>query len=996
MKSSSRKRPLPSSPSTPSHNKQKKYQTLGTLQMLLQENTNIDKQHRYDDEYYNVNVPSNGSEQKVKRVNNGDTGTHRHGDNPNPTPESIPKKRLRLTFSLPKTKLKGKQVQRKDREQTEPPLTPSVVMPKEATQIISSIPDKKSIQLSSTPSIVRLKKGTQSKSIPGTVQPKEDNETTSQSIPGSISTKKELETKALLTSLPKVKKVREFRPFRPKKGCLVAIRYKPLNEGNIQMKVIDSCTQNGHERILDPWKPPISKSFLPYGSTSDDEIPQVSYSELWLEPILGRDDGLALVGKLIRCIFPKSTMQEYAAQEKGPDVKARLLQGIVIQNMSWNTSEYARGLRLGGTKVRLLVDSSAIETIPFLRVCNQGMGDGEGLSSGERKRREYERIIRGKDKIVVELVLSNICDMPLLSLPKYEEEGFECVPLRWRIRKQIPIANRGTNKKATVNRFIGDHNDTDLQQEKNWKWAVSNAAMKNAPLLGEVLEMRRGEIEDNSITGGTLSMVSLRKIVIPEYTREGRLSFHHCHDAFDDAESKLTYQVPIENLIVISRKIVRNLSEKDSIGHDITDFMTIRQANRFEKSSVCQPQKITLEFNDVNNIFVEKSNEMNSKGDERRQKNVDSGDISNPSHLNMKHQSCNNLVKEGSRMIQAPLSLLALMSKLRIYDKHNTDLSELRFPLGFTPSSDHTSLSMTKELLNMASCTAFDLPISFMSTQPLPKATPYTFSDSKKKSFKNGSIAKTKKNSNLAVNQKKTKKAKVKKKDCGDNIVGEGEMGEKESKLQCARTEIYVHGNKPTRKTNNSANHALRSLLTIRRGGRKTQKDSEKGNQSNGRAVRANQRRLLKDTTILGQGVKETLIGREANLRFGKSLIHGWGVFTDEVINAGDFIVEYRGILIGNAVADKREKEYETAKIGSDYMFRIDSGLVCDATHHGCVARFINASCSPNCYTQIIIVNGVKRIAIYARREIQPGEELSYDYKFEPEYDGTKRIRKYN
>lgn len=31
-----------------------------------------------------------------------------------------------------------------------------------------------------------------------------------------------------------------------------------------------------------------------------------------------------------------------------------------------------------------------------------------------------------------------------------------------------------------------------------------------------------------------------------------------------------------------------------------------------------------------------------------------------------------------------------------------------------------------------------------------------------------------------------------------------------------------------------------------------------------------------------------------------------------------------RGEIIGNAVADKREKQYEDMQIGSDYMFRVD------------------------------------------------------------------------
>ena len=54
-------------------------------------------------------------------------------------------------------------------------------------------------------------------------------------------------------------------------------------------------------------------------------------------------------------------------------------------------------------------------------------------------------------------------------------------------------------------------------------------------------------------------------------------------------------------------------------------------------------------------------------------------------------------------------------------------------------------------------------------------------------------------------------------------------------------------------------------------------------------------------------------------------------------------IIEYRGEIIGNTVAEKREQEYEAAKIGSDYMFRVDEHTVIDASKQGNVARFINA-----------------------------------------------------
>jgi SET domain-containing protein len=56
------------------------------------------------------------------------------------------------------------------------------------------------------------------------------------------------------------------------------------------------------------------------------------------------------------------------------------------------------------------------------------------------------------------------------------------------------------------------------------------------------------------------------------------------------------------------------------------------------------------------------------------------------------------------------------------------------------------------------------------------------------------------------------------------------------------------------------------------------------------------------------------------------------------------------------------------------------------------MARFINASCDPNCYTKIIWIDGVKRIVIYSLRDIRAGEELCYDYKFPLEDDSSKWI----
>ncbi|KAI8924972.1 histone methyltransferase, partial [Entophlyctis helioformis] len=126
---------------------------------------------------------------------------------------------------------------------------------------------------------------------------------------------------------------------------------------------------------------------------------------------------------------------------------------------------------------------------------------------------------------------------------------------------------------------------------------------------------------------------------------------------------------------------------------------------------------------------------------------------------------------------------------------------------------------------------------------------------------------------------------------------------------------------------------------------------------------------------------------RKKRLKFAKSAIHDWGLFASEHIDASDLVTEYIGEIIRQKVADSREKAYEASGIGSSYLFRIDEDTIIDATKKGNLARFINHACDPNCSAKVISVDGTKRIVIYANREIDEGEELTYDYKFPIEED---------
>jgi len=44
--------------------------------------------------------------------------------------------------------------------------------------------------------------------------------------------------------------------------------------------------------------------------------------------------------------------------------------------------------------------------------------------------------------------------------------------------------------------------------------------------------------------------------------------------------------------------------------------------------------------------------------------------------------------------------------------------------------------------------------------------------------------------------------------------------------------------------------------------------------------------------------------------------------------------------------------------------------------------RLINHSCDPNCTARIITIGGQKKIVIYAKVDIQSGDEVTYDYHF--------------
>ncbi|XP_037039664.1 histone-lysine N-methyltransferase ash1 [Bradysia coprophila] len=107
----------------------------------------------------------------------------------------------------------------------------------------------------------------------------------------------------------------------------------------------------------------------------------------------------------------------------------------------------------------------------------------------------------------------------------------------------------------------------------------------------------------------------------------------------------------------------------------------------------------------------------------------------------------------------------------------------------------------------------------------------------------------------------------------------------------------------------------------------------------------------------------------------------GWGVRTKQLLKKSTYLLEY----VGEVVTEREFKERMATLYTRDthhYCLNLDGGLVIDGHRSGSDARFVNHSCSPNCEIQKWSVNGLFRMALFTMRDIQPGEELTYDYNF--------------
>lgn len=113
----------------------------------------------------------------------------------------------------------------------------------------------------------------------------------------------------------------------------------------------------------------------------------------------------------------------------------------------------------------------------------------------------------------------------------------------------------------------------------------------------------------------------------------------------------------------------------------------------------------------------------------------------------------------------------------------------------------------------------------------------------------------------------------------------------------------------------------------------------------------------------------------KGRLEVRQSGVHGRGVFALVPIRRDELIMEYTGEVIPWSEAVRRHP-HDPSQPDHTFYFHLSDELVIDGNVNGNEARWINHSCAPNVEAD----DDSGQVYLLALRDIQPGEELFFDY----------------
>jgi uncharacterized protein len=113
-----------------------------------------------------------------------------------------------------------------------------------------------------------------------------------------------------------------------------------------------------------------------------------------------------------------------------------------------------------------------------------------------------------------------------------------------------------------------------------------------------------------------------------------------------------------------------------------------------------------------------------------------------------------------------------------------------------------------------------------------------------------------------------------------------------------------------------------------------------------------------------------TAISSQKSYRVGRSKT-GLGLFATKPIKKGTRIIRYHGPILDSRIPEQDDIE-------NKYLFELNGRWTIDGSVRKNLARYINHSCRPNAESDVRPRE--RKVFIRAIKNIEPGDEINYDY----------------